>query len=286
MSELSPEAITILMLVVICLGVMSGFPLAFVIGAAALVFGYPVYGNLIGELMYTRIWSLLSNYTLLALPLFVFMGLMLERSGMAERLYDVLYLWLGGLRGGLAMVTILIGTIMAACVGIITASVTMLTLVALPSMLKRGYSKDLATGSICAGGCLGILIPPSIMLVIYGPMAEISVGKLFFGAFVPGFLLSSLYITYIAFRSLLQPKAAPSVPIEDRNIPFVKKTALLLMALGPPGLLILAVLGTIFFGIAPPTEAAGVGAFASILLAIGYRRFSWTVLREVTLLTM
>jgi len=214
------------------------------------------------------------------------MGLMLERSGMAERLYDVLYIWFGGLRGGLAVVTILIGTIMAACVGIITASVTMLTLIALPSMLKRGYSKDLATGSICAGGCLGILIPPSIMLVIYGPMAEISVGKLFFGAFVPGFVLSGLYITYIAFRSLLHPKSAPSVPIEDRNIPFVKKTAMLLMALGPPGLLIMAVLGTIFFGIAPPTEAAGIGAFASTLLAIGYHRFSWTVLREVTLLTM
>jgi len=286
MIELSPEAITLLMLGVICLGVMSGFPLAFVIGAAAIIFGYPVYGNLIGELIYTRVWSLLTNYTLLALPLFVFMGLMLERSGMAERLYDVLYIWFGGLRGGLAVVTILIGTIMAACVGIITASVTMLTLIALPSMLKRGYSKDLATGSICAGGCLGILIPPSIMLVIYGPMAEISVGKLFFGAFIPGFILSGLYITYITFRSLFQPKAAPPVPIEDRNVPFVKKTAMLLMALGPPGLLIMAVLGTIFFGIAPPTEAAGVGAFAATLLAIGYRRFSWTVLREVTLLTM
>jgi tripartite ATP-independent transporter DctM subunit len=210
------------------------------------------------------------------------MGVMLERSGITERLYDVLYLWLGGLRGGLAIVTVLIGTIMAACVGIIAASVTMLALVALPSMIKRGYSKSLAAGSICAGGTLGILIPPSIMLVLYGPMAQISVGKLFFGAFIPGFILSGLYITYIGFRSLIQPVVAPAVPLEERKIPLRRKFILLITALVPPALLVMAVLGTIFMGIAPPTEAAGVGAFAATMLTLAYRRLNWQVLKEVT----
>ena len=286
MNELSLEAITILMLGVVVVGVLSGFHIAFVLGAAALLFGYPIFGNMIGELIYTRIWGFLTNYTLLAIPLFVFMGLMLERSGIAEKLYDAFYLCLGGFRGGLAITTVLIGTILAACVGIIGASVTMLTLIALPAMVKRGYDKALASGSVCAGGCLGILIPPSIMLVIYGPMAQISVGKLFFGAFAPGFTLSGLYISYIAVRSLLQPKAAPSVSPEERTVPFLKKTAMLLTALVPPGLLVISVLGVIFLGIAAPTEAAGVGAFAATVLAIAYRKFSWQVLREVTLTTM
>jgi tripartite ATP-independent transporter DctM subunit len=202
------------------------------------------------------------NYPLLAAPLFIFMGLMLERSGIAERLYNALYVWMGGLRGGLAIVTVLIGTIMAACVGIIAASITMLAVVALPSMVRRGYNRSLASGSICAGGTLGILIPPSIMLVLYGPMASLSVGRLFFGAVIPGFILSSLYISYIAIRSLLQPSIAPPVPLEQRQVPFLKKTWMLATSLLPAAFLILAVLGTIFFGIAPPTEAAAIGGLA------------------------
>ncbi len=286
MIELSPEIITILMMGGILVGVLTGYPLAVVIGAVALIVGYAVFGNQIGDMLYQRAFALLTNYILLAGPLFIFMGLMLERSGITEGLYDALYLWLGGFRGGLAIITVLIGTIMAATVGIIAASITMLTLVALPSMLKRGYSKSLSTGAICAGGTLGILIPPSIMLVIYGPMAQISVGKLFFGAFIPGFILSSLYITYIALHSLFQPKIAPPVPIEERAVPFVKKTVMLLTALVPPGILILSVLGVIFFGIAPPTEAASVGAAVATLLAIAYRKFRWRVLKEVAFDTL
>ena len=156
------------------------------------------------------------------------MGIMLERSGIAGKMYDVLYLWLGGLRGGLAITTVLVGTIIAACVGIITASVSMLALVALPSMIRRDYDKALASGSVCAGGTLGILIPPSIMLVVYGPMAAISVGKLFMGAFIPGFVLAGLYVTYIALRCLFQPKIAPAVSVEERRVPFIKKTAMLI----------------------------------------------------------
>lgn len=286
MIELSPEAVTILMLGAIFVGLLSGFPIAFVLGTAAIIFGYPFFGNVVAELIYDRIWGFLINYVVLAVPLFVFMGLMLERSGITERLYEVLYLWLGGFRGGLAIVTVLIGTILAACIGVITASVTLLTLIALPSMVRRGYDKSLATGAVTAGGCLGILIPPSIMLVVYGPMAGISVGKLFFGAFVPGFILSTLYMSYIALRSLFQPKVAPPVPSEERAVPFLKKTATLFTVLVPPVLLIMSVLGVIFLGIAAVTEAAAIGAFVATLLAIAYRRFSWQVLKEVTLLTM
>jgi len=214
------------------------------------------------------------------------MGSMLERTGITERLYGALYLWLSGFGGGLAVTTVLIGTIMAACVGIVGASVTMLTLVALPSMLKRGYDKSLAAGSCAAGGTLGILIPPSIMLVIYGPMAGISVGKLFMAAIFPGLVLSGLYCSYIVTRCFFRPKMAPPAPVEERAIPLVKKTAMLVVSLVPPGLLVLAVLGAIFSGVAPPTEAAGIGALAATLLAIGYRRFGWQTLKEVTTTTL
>lgn len=287
MSGFSPEIITAIMLSGLFVLILTGFPIAFAIGTIALATGYVVYGNSIVPLLYHRAMGLMVNYILLAVPLFVFMGTILEYSGIAEKMYDALYLWLGGLRGGLALSTILLGTILAVTVGIIAASVTMLALVALPSMLKRGYSKSLATGSICAGGCLGILIPPSIMLVIYGPMAQISVGKLFFAAFVPGFLLSALYSLYIIVYSYLNPQAAPSVPAEElAGISFARKTREVAIALVPVGILVLSVLGVIFLGIAPPTEAAAVGAFAATLLTIAYRKFNWKVLKETSLLTM
>jgi len=286
MIDLSPEMVTALMIGGVLIGVLTGFPLAFIVGAIALFVGFSIFGLQVADVIYTNIYGIITNYVLIAVPLFVFMGVMLERSGIAERLYDAMYLWLGGLRGGLAIVTVLMGTLIAATVGIIAASITMLALAVLPSMLKRGYSKSLATGAVTAGGCLGILIPPSIMLVLYGPMAGISVGKLFFGAFLPGFTLSALYVVYITLRSFLQPQIAPSVPPEDRKVPFLKKTTMLLTAIVPVAILILSVLGVIFLGIAPPTEAAGVGAFAATLITIAYRQFSWQVLKETALVTM
>ena len=286
MVDISPELIAALMLGGIFIGVLTGFPLAIVIGSLGLIFGFLRFGMNVGEVLYPRAVSgVLMNYPLLAAPMFIFMGLMLERSGIAERLYDALYVWLGGLRGGLAIVTVLIGTIMAACVGIIAASITMLAVVALPSMMKRGYDKSLSSGAVCAGGTLGILIPPSIMLVLYGPMASLSVGKLFFGAFIPGFILSGLYISYIIIRSILQPSIAPPVPPEQRAMSFARKTYMLVTSFLPAAFLILAVLGTIFFGIAPPTEAASIGGLASVLLVIAYRRFSLRVLYQVSLET-
>ena len=286
MIDLSPEVVTILMLCGVLVGVMLGYPLAIPVGALGLIFGFLLFGIPVFDLLYARLFKLINNYALLAVPLFVFMGVMLERSGIAERMYEALYLWLSGLRGGLAIITVLIGTILAACVGIIGASVSMLALLALPSMLKRGYSKSLASGAVCAGGSLGILIPPSIMLVIYGPMANISVGKLFMGAFIPGFILSGLYITYIAIRCFFQPSIAPAVPVAERTVPFMRKTAMLVTSLIPPAILVLSVLGSIFFGIAPPTEAAAVGAFAATLLTIAYRRFSFAVLKDTATQTL
>lgn len=286
MIDLSPEIVTIIMLGGVLLGVLVGYPLAIPVGAVGLIMGYLLFGGAVFDLLYARLFSLITSYVLLAIPLFVFMGVMLERSGIAERMWRALYLWLSGLRGGLAITTVLIGTILAACVGIIGASVTMLAILALPAMLRRGYDKSLASGAVCAGGTLGILIPPSIMLVIYGPMAGISVGKLFMAAFLPGFVLSGLYCSYVALRCLFQPEMAPAVPVEERAVPLIKKTTMLLTSLVPPGLLILAVLGSIFMGIAPPTEAAAVGAFAATLLTIAYGGFSRQALKETALQTL
>jgi tripartite ATP-independent transporter DctM subunit len=285
MIDISREALTVLMLGGFFIGVLSGFPLALVIGTVGLAAGILRFGPMTTmELLYSRsVDGALFNYILIAVPLFIFMGLMLERSGIAEKLFDALYVWLGGLRGGLAIIVVLMGTVIAATVGVIAASVTMLTIVALRPMISRGYSKSLASGSICAGGCLGILIPPSIMLVLYGPMAQISVGKLFFGAFIPGFILSGLYMSYIAIYSLLRPEAAPAVPPEERRIPFLQKTIRLVTAVMPVLILILSVLGVIFMGIASPTEASGIGALAATLLTIAYGRFNLKVLRDVSL---
>jgi len=285
---LTPEITTALMLGGVFVAVLTGFPFALGIGTMGLFIGSLVFGvPSTLELYYGRIFAQLTNYTLLAVPLFAFMGNMLERSGITEGLFDALYVWLGKLRGGLAVATILIGTILAACVGVIAASVTTLALLALAPMVTRGYDKALATGAVCAGGTLGILIPPSIMLVVYGPAAGVSVGKLFFGAFTPGFLLSALYCVYIIIYCLINKKAGPPVPEEEvKGIPLSRKFSMLFVSLLPPLILILAVLGSIFFGIAAPTEAAAVGAFAATVLAIIYRKFSWDILKGVAVDTI
>lgn len=286
MIELSPETVTIIFVVAILGAVVTGYPIAFAIGGVGFIIGILTLGPMTAPLIYGRIWHLVHSYHLLAVPLFIFMGVVLERSGITSRVYHALYLWLAGLRGGLALGTILFGTILAACLGIIGASVTMLTIVGLREMVTRGYSKSLAAGSVCAGGTLGILIPPSIMLVVYGPTAGISVGRLFMAAFFPGLLLSALYCTYIIVRSFLQPKVAPAIALEYRRAPLWLKTRLLFTSLFPPVVLILAVLGSIFFGIAPPTEAAAVGCVAIVVLAIAYRAFSWKMLTYSALQTL
>jgi len=287
MIDIDPTILTILMLGGVLVIILSGHLLGAAVGGLALVIGFLVLGDATFQIMYLRVYSIALHYGLAAVALFVFMGSMLERSGIAEELYNGLYLWLSGFRGGLAVTTVVLGTVLAACVGVIAASVSMLTLVALPAMIKRNYDKSLACGTCAVGGTLGILIPPSIMLVIYGPMAQVSVGKLFMGAFIPGFTLAFMYIVYIAIRCFIQPQAGPSVPVEQRTTAsFLKKTTMLLKALVPTAFIVLAVLGTIFLGIASPTEAASVGALASIILAAIHRRLSWQVLKDTCLTTM
>ncbi len=283
---ISPEIVTIGMFAALLLGVLTGFPLAIPIGGVGVITGYLLFGPNAFDLIYSRLYAILTDYGFMAVPLFVFMGNMLEKSGIAEKMYDAVYVWFGKFRGGLAITSVLIGTIMAACVGIIAASITMLTLVALPAMMKRNYDKGLATGAICAGGTLGILIPPSIMLIIYGPVAWISVGKLFMAAFMPGFLLSGLYILYIAIRAYLQPSIAPSVADEGQTVTFGQKTKMLLLTMAPTALLILSVMGAIYFGLASPTEAAAVGSAVATILTVVYGRFSWKVLKDVSIDTI
>jgi len=285
--ELSAELITFLMLGGVFVLVLTGFPIAFVIGSVAFLIGTLVFGPTTAfHIMYSRFYGLSLNYPYLAVPLFTFMGVILQHSGITKDLYESLYESLGNLKGGLAVVTIVFGTILAACLGVIAASVTILTLIALEPMIKRGYDKSLAAGSIVASGTLGILIPPSIMLVVYAPQAGLSIGQMFMGAVFPGLILSGLYITYIIVRCKINPELGPSIP-EDQITPFsIEKTIRLLKSMLPPVLLIIAVLGTIFSGIAPPTEAAAVGSLAAILLAIVYRKFSFNLLKHAALETL
>ncbi len=280
MIELAAETYTLIFVLVILVGVLSGYHIALVIGGVGAIIGYLTMGPLVIELAKMRISAMLLNYNMLAIPLFTFMGAILAHSGIADKLYGALHMWLGGLRGGLALGTVLIGTLLAACLGVVQASVSMLTVVALGPMLRRGYAKDLACGSVCAGGTLGILIPPSIMLVVLGPTTGLSVGRLFMGAIFPGLLLSALYCIYIIVRSLLHPEIAPAAPLEERHAPLLKKTKMLLSSLVPPVILILSVLGSIFFGIATVYEAAGVGAAAAVLLSLAYRKFNWEMLKH------
>ncbi|MBA7517493.1 C4-dicarboxylate TRAP transporter large permease protein DctM [subsurface metagenome] len=287
MIELSPEIVTSLMFGGVLSLVLTGFPIGFVIGSVGLIFGYLLFGgDITFHILYTRLYSLSLNYPYLAVPLFTFMGVVLQYSGIVEELYKALYETLSGFRGGLAVVTIVFGTVLAACLGVITASVTILTLIAMAPMVKRGYDKSLAAGTVCAGGTLGILIPPSIMLVVYGPQAGLSVGKMFMAAFLPGLLLSTLYITYIVIRCYLHPEVGPPIPLEKRQVSSIQKISKLLRSLLPPVLLILAVLGTIFTGIAPPTEAAAMGSLAAVLLAIAYRKFSWYLVKHAAIETL
>ncbi|BCL62332.1 tripartite transporter large subunit [Desulfomarina profundi] len=287
MLDLSAELVAFLMLGGVFTLVLTGFPIAFVIGSVSFIVGILIFGpTTTYHILYSRFYSLSLNYPYLAVPLFTFMGVILQHSGITKDLYESLYEVLGRLRGGLAIVTIIFGTILATCLGVIAASVTILTLIALGPMLSRGYDKPLAAGSIVASGTLGILIPPSIMLVVYGPQAGISIGQMFMGAVFPGLILAFSYVVYIVVRCHFNSELGPPIPA-DQMTPFsMKKLWRLLKSLVPPIFLILAVLGTIFSGIAPPTEAAAVGCLASILLAIAYGKFNFQLLSHASLETL
>ena len=287
MIDLSAEIVAFLMLGGVFTLVLTGFPIAFVIGSVAFIIGILVFGpTTTYHILYSRFYDLSLNYPYLAVPLFTFMGVILQHSGITKDLYESLYESLGRLRGGLAIVTIVFGTILATCLGVIAASVTILTLIALEPMLTRGYDKSLAAGTIVASGTLGILIPPSIMLVVYGPQAGISIGQMFMGAVFPGLMLAFGYVAYVVIRCYQNPELGPAIPA-DQISPFsIKKIWRLLKSLVPPVLLILAVLGTIFSGIAPPTEAAAIGCLASILLAVAYGKFSIELITHASIETL
>jgi len=284
---MSPEHLAVVMFFCVLLVVMSGLPLYLALGGLGLLFG--IIGGWAPQVFSqftSRIFGLMSDEVLPAVPLFVFMGAILTQSGAAERLFSALYRAFGGLRGGLAIATIVLCTIFAATAGVVGATETAVGLMALPAMLKRGYSVPLACGSICAGGTLGILIPPSVMLLLYGPTAGLSVAKLFMAAVFPGVILSGLYILYTVVICLVKPSYGPAMPKSERDMPMGKVWLEIGKYMIPPLFLIFAVLGTILIGIASPTEAASVGAFGAVLVAIAYRKFNMGVLYDSAIQTL
>ena len=261
---------------------LIGYPVAFTIGAVALAFGIIGFGFPFFELLPIRIWSIIQNFTLLAVPLFVFMGVTLERSGLAEDLLETMGMLFGRLRGGLAISVIMVGALLAASTGIVGATTVTMGLLALPTMLRRGYSPELATGAIAASGTLGQIIPPSIVLVVLADIVGVPVGSLFMGAVLPGMVLVGLYLVYVVIFGLFRPSAAPAFALDgDEAISKRELARRVVRSLLPPAALILAVLGSIFVGLASPTEAAALGAFCAMLLAILNRKFSRKMLVEV-----
>ena len=263
---------------------MAGLPLAFVTGGLGCVFIYMVGDQAMLNILPSRIFPMMTNSDLSAIPLFIFMAAMLERAGIIEEMFSVVYRWMGGLRGGLAAATIVASTILAAMVGVIGAAVVTMGILALPAMLQRNYDEKIALGSIMAGGTLGILIPPSILAILYAVVAQQSVGELYIGSFVPGLMLSGMYVTYVLVRSYINPNLCPAMPKEEL-INFVEKLKLL-KGLIAPLFLVFLVLGLLFGGIATPVEAAGIGSCGSVFVAILQKRFSLLVLKEASLTTL
>jgi tripartite ATP-independent transporter DctM subunit len=271
------ETLTWLMFGSLFLLLLTGYPLAFLVGGVAVGFIAWLWSPDALALVPQRMWNNMTQYLLAAIPLFIFMASMLEKSGLIEQIFDVAYKWLGRVPGGLAVATVAASTVLAAMVGVIGAAVVTMALVALPSMLRRGYSPVLAAGTVMAGGTLGILIPPSVLAIIYGLVANQSVGELYLGSVLPGLLLSGLYMLFSILYALINPKGAPRIPKEEA--PTWAERWRALRSIWAPLVLIFLVLGTIFLGLAAPTEAAAVGAFGAMMVAALHRKLSWQNLR-------
>ncbi|MEZ7197529.1 TRAP transporter large permease [Pseudodesulfovibrio karagichevae] len=280
------EALPLIMFGVLTLLLMIGFPVAFTLLGTSLVFGLIGFGWDFFNLLPMRIWGTMTNQTLLAVPLFIFMGVMLERSGLAEDLLETMALLFGRMCGGLAVSVVIVGMLLGASTGIVGATVVTMGLISLPTMLRRGYQTELATGVISASGTLGQIIPPSIVLVLLGDIIGVSVGDLFMGAVIPGMLLVGLYCVYILIYSHFNKACAPTIPDEEwQEILAAGLWKRVAKALVPPLLLMTCVLGSIFAGVASPTEAAAVGASGAVLLSMVNRRFTFERLRETMMTT-
>jgi len=275
------------MLIAIIAGVMLGVPVSFCMGGFSLLFGWIFLGPGFIKLFPHTTFGMMTDYPFVAVPLFIFMGAMLERAGIAEKLYGSLYLLFGPLRGGLAIATVAMATLFGACTGIVGAGVITIGLLALPSMLSRGYGKGYASGAVLVGGGLGVIIPPSVMLIFYGATGGVSISALFIAGIIPGLLLAALDIAYIVVRAIIHPWIGPAISREERD----KYTAwqlasMTLVSFVPPLFLILAVLGSIFFGVAAPSEAGGMGALGATLVAAAYGKLTWKNLRDAALVTL
>ena len=271
---MSIELISFLMILTFLILLVSGLPLAWTMGATAVFWCLILYSPAILVMLCSRIFRLMLNYVMVSIPLFVFMGTILQQSGVADDLFDAVYVWSGPFRGGLAIGTILACTVMAAMVGIVGAEIVTLGMIALPNMLKRNYDHRIALGSICAGGGMATLIPPSVVFIVYAMVAEASVGELFIGGVLPGLLLAALFLGYIIIACWIKPEWAPAAPAEEVNVPLAKKMALL-KGLIMPGILGASVLGSIYTGVATPSEAAGIGCVGALLSAAFNRRLTW-----------
>jgi tripartite ATP-independent transporter DctM subunit len=281
------------MLGLIVVAIMLGFPTAFTLMGLGMIFGFyafykpgqPIFENSILDLMVQRTYGVMTNDVLISIPLFVFMGYIIERANIIDKLFRSMQLAMKHVPGSLAVATIVTCAVFATATGIVGAVVTLMGLLALPAMLRAGYDVKLSAGAITAGGCLGILIPPSVMLILYGATAGVSVVKLYAGAFLPGLLLAALYVVYVIVRAIINPKLAPKLPAEESDVPFLEVVRMLLTSFFPLTVLILAVLGSIVFGLATPTEAAAIGSLGGFLLAIAYRQLTWQRMKESVFLT-
>jgi len=283
---INPATLGFILIAVMLFAIFIGFPISFTLIFLGFVFGYLGFGKLVFYLMTLQFSMVMTEQALAAVPLFVFMGIMMENAGLMERLFSSVQLMLSRVRGALFYAVLFVSVIFAAATGIVGASVTILGIMAAKSMNKSGYDVRLAAGTITAGGTLGILIPPSIMLVVMGPIMEIPVTDLFAAAIIPGIMLALLYAAYVTIRCALDPSLGPVLPEEDRATSMMEVLREFLIGLLPPALLVFAALGSILFGYATPTEAAGCGAVGSLLLALVYRKLTLPKLQEALVKTL
>ena len=290
---MSDPAIALVMLGILVFVIMIGFPVAFTLMALGVGFGYYAYyqagtaffDNRVFYLLTQNTFTVLNNDALVSIPLFLLMGYLVERANILDSLFRSLQIALRGVPASLAVATLATCALFATATGIVGAVVTLMGMLAFPQMLKAGYDSRLAAGVVCAGGCLGILIPPSIMLIVYGATAGVSVVKLYAAALIPGFLLAGLYMVYVIVLAIMRPKLMPKLPRDQADMGYVEVVVLLFKAFVPLAILIMSVLGAILFGLATPSEAAAIGALGSVILAAAYRAMSWGKLREAVYLT-